>query len=75
MSRQAHDHVEGKLALSFRIMGPQTLKNIVRPVEVFAVDGIGEPLDISGHDQSKIKQEIKYCRTPDGGNYSPLAVR
>ena len=41
VSRQAYEQIEGKLAISFRKLGPQTLKNIVKPVEVFAVEGIG----------------------------------
>jgi class 3 adenylate cyclase len=39
ISRQAYDQVDGKLALSFRKLGPHTLKNILKQVEVFAVDG------------------------------------
>jgi pimeloyl-ACP methyl ester carboxylesterase len=66
VSRQAYDQVEGKLAISFRKLGPQTLKNIVKPVEVFAVDGIGGSLDVAARDPAKMKQEIKYCRTPGG---------
>jgi class 3 adenylate cyclase len=41
ISRQVYDQVDGKVALSFRKFGPQTLKNIVKPVEVFAVDDVG----------------------------------
>jgi class 3 adenylate cyclase len=35
VSRQAYDQVEGKLALRFRELGPQHLKNIAKPVEGF----------------------------------------
>ena len=66
VSRQVHDQVEGKLAISFRKLGPQTLKNIAKPVEVFAVDGIGSSLSTASGDPAKMKQEIKYCRTPGG---------
>ena len=66
ISRQAHDQVEGKLALSFRKLGPQHLKNIVKPVEVFAVDGIGQSGAAPGDEQSNLPQDIKYCRAPDG---------
>jgi class 3 adenylate cyclase/pimeloyl-ACP methyl ester carboxylesterase len=66
ISRQAHDQVEGKLALSFRKLGPQHLKNIVKPVEVFAVDGIGQSAVVPDLDQANLPQEIKYCRAPDG---------
>jgi hypothetical protein len=38
ISRQAYDQVDGKLALSFRKLGPQTLKNILKQVEVFAAE-------------------------------------
>jgi Adenylate and Guanylate cyclase catalytic domain len=34
ISRQAYDQVEGKLALQFRELGFQNLKNIAKPVEV-----------------------------------------
>ena len=66
ISRQAYDQVEGKVAFSFRKLGPQNLKNIVKPVEVFAIDGIGESFNASSRDPAKMKQEIKYCRTPGG---------
>src|SRR6185295_17628454 len=67
ISRQVYDQVDGKVALSFRKLGPQNLKNIVKPVEVFAVEGIGGPLRATGLlDMATLKQEIKYCRTRDG---------
>ena len=66
VSRQAYDQIEGKVALSFRKLGPQSLKNIVKPVEVFAVDGIGESFNAASRDPARMKQEIKYCRTSGG---------
>jgi len=80
ISRPAYDQVDGKVSVSFRNLGLQTLKNIVKPVEVFAVDGIGGSNKESNVDQARIKQEINYCRTPDGvrlayaisGNGPPL---
>ena len=42
VSRQVFDQVDGKVALSFRSLGSKNLKNITKPVEVFAVDGVGE---------------------------------
>ncbi len=67
ISRQVYDQVDGKVALSFRKLGPQNLKNIVKPVEVFAVEGIDGPLTATGLlDTATLKQEIKYCRTRDG---------
>jgi class 3 adenylate cyclase len=63
ISRQAFDQIEGKLQFAFREMGLQNLKNITKPIEVFAVevDRTG-----GGLSQSNANQEIKYCRTPDG---------
>ncbi len=66
ISRQAYDQVEGKLALSFRNLGPQHLKNIVKPVEAFAVAGTGRSDEPPGLDRANLQQEIKYCRAPDG---------
>jgi class 3 adenylate cyclase/pimeloyl-ACP methyl ester carboxylesterase len=61
VSRQVYDQIEGKLALRFRKLGLRYLKNIVKQVEVFAVDGVGE-----SDDAQQPTQEIKYCRTVDG---------
>jgi len=63
ISRQAFDQIEGKLELAFREMGLQNLKNITKPIDVFAIE-----LDRTGGNpgQSNPNQEIKYCRTPDG---------
>ena len=77
ISRQALDQIEGKLQLAYREMGPQNLKNITKPIEVFSVE-VDETGGAPG--QSKPSQEIKYCRTPDGvrlayaisGNGPPL---
>jgi len=75
VSRQAHDQVEGKVPFSFRKLGPQTLKNITKPVEVFAVDGIGKSDTAPGFELAKLKQEIRYCRAPDGGTSSLCDLR
>ena len=81
ISRQVYDQVDGKVALSFRRLGPQTLKNIAKPVEVFAVEGIGGPDSVDSRlELATMKQEIKYCRARDGvrlayaiaGNGPPL---
>ena len=61
VSRQVYDQIEGKLALRFRKLGLRYLKNIVKQVEVFAVDGVG-----GSDDAQQPTQEIKYCRTVDG---------
>lgn len=67
ISRQVLDQVDGKLKLSFRELGRQNLKNIARPIEVYAID-----LDEDGSPASRIlsaanlKQEVQYCRATDG---------
>ncbi|HTV66950.1 MAG TPA: tetratricopeptide repeat protein [Rhizobiaceae bacterium] len=38
LSRAAYDQVEGKVTEEFRDIGDQALKNIARPVRVFAID-------------------------------------
>ena len=63
ISRQAFDQIDGKLQLAVREMGPQKLKNITKPIEVFAVKTDGPDESLS---QSKPNQEFKYCRASDG---------
>jgi class 3 adenylate cyclase/pimeloyl-ACP methyl ester carboxylesterase len=66
ISRLVYDQINGKLAVSFRNLGLQKLKNITKPVEVFAIDESsksGEPGEPEGADAA---QTIKYCRAPDG---------
>jgi hypothetical protein len=77
ISRQGFEQIEGKLQFPYREMGPQNLKNITKPIEVFSIE-----VDETGRtpSQSKPNQEIKYCRTADGvrlayaisGNGPPL---
>jgi pimeloyl-ACP methyl ester carboxylesterase len=66
ISRQVYDQIEGKLALRFRQLGPRDLKNIAKPVEVFAIDGIGRSNERSVVEGPDPIQEIKYCRAFDG---------
>src|SRR6202165_3415124 len=67
ISRQALDQIEGKLELEFRELGRQNLKNISRPIEVYAIN-----LDEAGSAASRVltaanlKQDIRYCRASDG---------
>jgi len=68
VSRQAYDQVQGKLPLTFRKLGPQTLKNIAKPVEAFSIDA--GTLSGSGDPQVSIPvdltQEVHYARAADG---------
>jgi class 3 adenylate cyclase/pimeloyl-ACP methyl ester carboxylesterase len=67
ISRYVLDHVESKLDLTFRELGRQNLKNIARPVEVYAIN-----LDAAGSPAARVlasanlKQEIRYCKAADG---------
>jgi class 3 adenylate cyclase len=77
ISRQAFDQIEGKLPFTWRPLGPQTLKNIPKPVDVYYAElaGVTGPTDPG---QSPLK--VEYCRAPDGvrlayakaGNGPPL---
>ena len=61
ISRQAYDQIDGKLPLTCRALGPQKLKNIAKPVEVFAVDLSGE-----APAPNNMAFKVNYCRAPDG---------
>src|SRR4029077_8359171 len=47
ISRQAYDQVEGKLGVTFRSLGEQTLKNMPRPVGVYAAEFGGDGTGIA----------------------------
>jgi class 3 adenylate cyclase/pimeloyl-ACP methyl ester carboxylesterase len=64
ISRQAHDQIEGRLPLAYRPLGPQHLKNITKPVEVYAID-----LDDDAAARIELERaplKVNYCRSPDG---------
>jgi len=66
ISRYVYDQIVGKLALTFRSLGEQTLKNIANPIEVFAIE---QSVDIGRPDkfiQEQFTQTIGYCRAKDG---------
>lgn len=74
ISRQAFDQVDGKLALRWRPLGPQTLKNIPRAIDAYSA----ELAELCA--PTEPEQKIEYCRAPDGvrlayasvGNGAPL---
>ena len=70
ISRQAYDQVEGKLGVAYRALGEQTLKNIPRPVGVYAVEFAGD----AGFGGRAPTQRIEYCRAPDGTRLAYTSV-
>jgi class 3 adenylate cyclase/pimeloyl-ACP methyl ester carboxylesterase len=66
VSRQVYDQIDGKLALRFRKLGLRNLKNIAKPVEVFAIDRLDGADAAPDPDRAQARQEIRYCRAPDG---------
>ena len=67
ISRQVLDQIEGRVSIEYRELGRQNLKNIARPIEVFAID-----LTADGPPGSKVlananlQQKIRYCKASDG---------
>src|SRR5580692_3712981 len=62
------EQIDGKIDLSFRSLGIQSLKNISRPIDAYAIELNKEdrlPPDF-GPTSAMFRQEIKYCRSADG---------
>src|SRR5260370_29694039 len=66
ISRLVYDQINGKLALNFQNLCLQKLKNIAKPVEVFAVDQVNKSHDAPEPDHTDTAQTIQYCRARDG---------
>src|SRR5262245_48417253 len=65
ISRQAYDQIDGKLPLVCRSRGLQQLKNIPKPVDVFAIDlAAGEKAGAADPGRAEVK--VDYCRASDG---------
>lgn len=68
VSRQVFDQVNRSLNARFEALGPRTLKNIARPVEVFAIAtsdrdagaGVTPPNTVD------LQQKIRFCSARDG---------
>jgi class 3 adenylate cyclase/pimeloyl-ACP methyl ester carboxylesterase len=75
ISRQVLDQIEGKPDFAFRELGRQNLKNIAKPIEVYAID-----LDAAASPGARflstanLLQEIRYCKAPDGVRLAYAAV-
>ena len=68
ISRQVFDQVSRVLKADFQALGPRTLKNIVQPVDVFAIapSDRGEGPGVTAPNAVDLKQEIRFCTAPDG---------
>ena len=67
VSSQVFEQVDRALDTVFKALGPHNLKNISRPIDVYAVDwaGGGKSSTESPADR-KFEQEIRFCSAPDG---------
>ena len=67
ISRQVLDQIDGKLDLAYRELGRQNLKNIAKPIEVYAIhfDAAASP-GSRFLANTNLQQEIRYCKAPDG---------
>jgi class 3 adenylate cyclase/alpha-beta hydrolase superfamily lysophospholipase len=68
ISRQVFDQVSRALKADFQALGPRTLKNIARPVDVFAIAPVdrGAGPGVTAPNAVDLKQEIRFCTAPDG---------
>ena len=66
ISRLVYDQIDGKLALGFHSLGLQKLRNITKPVEVFAIDQSSKTDEAVEPERTEAVQTIQYCRAPDG---------
>ncbi len=63
ISRATFDLIDGKLPAAWRSLGPTALKNIPKPVEVFAFSSRANP---KAEMPPIPPQKVQYCRSPDG---------
>ena len=68
ISRQVFDQVSRALKADFQALGPRTLKNIARPVDVFAIAPVdrGAGSGVTAPNPVDLAQEIRFCTAPDG---------
>jgi class 3 adenylate cyclase/pimeloyl-ACP methyl ester carboxylesterase len=67
VSAQVFEQVDRALDTVFRALGPHRLKNISRPIDVYAVDlaGPGKAKAQAAEDKA-LEQEVRFCSAPDG---------
>jgi class 3 adenylate cyclase len=67
ISRQVLDQIDGKVPVSVRELGRQNLKNIARPIEVYAINlDDAAPPGASVLAAANLHQKIRYCAASDG---------
>jgi class 3 adenylate cyclase/pimeloyl-ACP methyl ester carboxylesterase len=66
VSGKVFDEVEDQEICSFEARGKQQVKNIARPVRLYAVASAEAPKALRSVDLASMKQEIRYCRSRDG---------
>src|SRR5207237_1555524 len=67
VSAQVFEQVDRALDTVFKALGPQRLKNITRPIDVYAVDwsSRGKEAPRAAED-GKVEQQVHFCNAPDG---------
>ena len=76
ISRQVFEQVDRALDMVFNALGPRNLKNIARPVDVYAVDW-RQRLQPSPQGPGKAvesPQDVRFCRTADGVQLAYSAI-
>ena len=68
LSRQVYDQVSRAVKAEFQALGPRSFKNIAQPVDVFALAPSDRGVRPGAADPGAVdlKQEIHFCRAPDG---------
>jgi class 3 adenylate cyclase/pimeloyl-ACP methyl ester carboxylesterase len=68
ISRQVFDQVSRAIKADFQALGPRILKNIARPVDVFAIASVdrGAGPGVTAANAVDLRQEIRFCTAPDG---------
>jgi class 3 adenylate cyclase/pimeloyl-ACP methyl ester carboxylesterase len=66
ISGQAFDQVETKIDLGYRDLGEQQVKNIVRPVRVYAIELGGARAAQPASRAQAMEQDIRFCAASDG---------
>ena len=66
LSGKVYDEVEDKEICLFKDRGKQSVKNISRPIRIYAVAGKGAAAQPKSVELARRKQEIHFCRSIDG---------